>query len=300
MSEASDRVERKRFLKQAAPLVVALVLAVLYIISLHPWSGMLGGAFFFLFASWVIPSAINILLSYFVVSFIRVRRLWKIGLFVAVSFLLGMNTLLVPLFARPPPQPSTSDVYRPLHIKADTDVDEGLMSARIPGEVYNTYMYSPLGVHVAGNEGCMCMWMTPPVGQTTEWQVWDVINGYLGHRRSITGTTYIEPGLRSGAVGRVHFDLRFLRGKDPYTVDLLITLYDGLEPTAKFTQSGIPVWSTEPDHGHPDTISTYGFLPNAENMLWRRNFWALYFENDMSAFSKAPLKAFLRRAVVRD
>lgn len=300
MADDSQRAGRIRFMKQAAPLVMALVLGLLYIYSIHPMSGALGGAFFWIIGGWMIPSAINLLLSYFVVSFLPMRRPWKIPAFIAVSFLLGMNTLLVPLFMRNPPQPSTVEVYRPLHIPPGKRVDEGLMTPRLPGEVFGTRSPTWLGARVAGNEGCMCMWFTPPTGDTSQWHVWHVINAYLRRRDSINGTDYLGPDLARMAVGGAHFDVRFTRGKRPYTVDLLMTVYDGLEATAKYTQAGIPVWSTDPDHGHPDRLAMDQFLPTVETMLLRRNFWVFLFDDRMSGFAEEPLRAFLRQAVVRD
>ena len=285
-------------MKQAAPLVIALVLAVLYIVSLHPMSGALGGAFFWI-VGWIIPSAINLLLSLFVVSFLKIRRLWKVPVFIAVSFILGMNTLLVSLFTPDLPQPSTSEIFRQIRITPDMGVDEGLMTPRAPGELSGSRSPSPLGVRVAGNEGCMCMWFTPPTGDTTEWQVWHVINGFLGRRDTLSSTLYVGADMQRMAQGGAHFDLRFTRGKQPYTVDLHMTIYDGPEPTAKYSQSGIPVWSTEPEERHPERLLMNQFLPNVESMLVRRNFWVFLFDGYMSGFSRAPLKAFLGRAVVR-
>jgi hypothetical protein len=291
--------ETKSFLRKARPLIIALVLGLLYIYAIHPSSGMLGGLFFWL-AGWMVPSAINLLLSFFVLSFLPIRRRWKIPAFVAISFVLGMNTLLVPLLMWNPPQPSSADIRRPLHVKPGERVDAGFMSARIPGEINGTQSPSPLGVQIAGNEGCMCMWFTPPAGDTTEWQVWHVINAYLHRSDSLDGGNYFTPGVKMDVAGSVHFDSRFTRGKRPETVDLLMTVYDGTELTATFTQSGIPVWTTAPESGHPDRISTYQFLPNVETMLLRHNFWVFMFDRSLSGFSRGPLRDFLKRAVVRD
>lgn len=300
MADDTQRTERARFMKRASPILIALVLALLYIGSLHPASGMLGGAFYWLFGSWAVPSGINLLLTFFVVSFLPIRRVWKIPAFVAVSFLLGMNTLLISLFTPNPPQPSTARIYRSLHIAPGSQVDQGLMAPARPDEIFGTSAPTPLGVRVAGNEGCMCMWFTPPTGDTSYWQVWHVINGYLRREDSWHWGNYSTPDLVGMARHGAHFDLRFTRGKHPYTVDLLMTVYDGTEPTAVYTQAGIPVWSTEPEHGHPEHLSMAQFLPNVESMLLRRNFWVFLFDRQMSGFATKPLRDFLGRAVVRD
>ncbi|ULU24965.1 hypothetical protein [Dyella terrae] len=305
MSDLSLTGRHYGFVKILALPGIALTLAALFVFALHPQSGMFGGAFYLLFGSWFIPSAINLLLSAWVITFIKVSRAWRAVLFVGVSFLLGMNTLLPALISRRPNPVSSAEIVRVIRIPRSMRVDDGLMAPRLPGEIFYTSSPSALGVQVGSNEGCMCMWFTPPVGESTEWQVWHVINAYLHRRDAIEGTTYLDlkgEGLdvkmRKMALGMAHFDVRFTRSETRNTVNLLITVYDGLEVTATYKQADIPVWSTLPPQPHAEGLGGEYFYRNALSMLVRHNFWVFYLDSQMSGFSPGPLKAFLRRAVV--
>jgi hypothetical protein len=276
---------------------IALALALLYVGALHPASGGLGGTFYLFIGSWFIPSAINLLLSAWIVSFIKIHRAWRIVLFVAVSFLLGMNTLL-PTLIRPNQVPVTSaEILRVIRIPPGMRVDEGLMTPRLPDEVFQTSAPSALGVQVGQNEACMCMWFAQPLGESTDWQIWNVIDSYLGQSAGIWGSDYLDPGIRRMALGRAHFDVRFTRGAMPNTVNLLLTIYDGLEATATYNQAAIPVWSILPPQPHGNGLEGEDFYRNALSMLVRHNFWVYYLDNRMSGFSPGPLKAFLGHAV---
>ena len=298
MSFLSPTSRRNFLLKVLMLPSIAVVLAALYVGSLHPASGAFGGAFYLLFGSWFIPSAINLLLSAWIVSFIRVRRVLRALLFLAASFLLGMNTLLVPLL-RPNPIPvSSSEIFRVIRISQSMRVDQGWMTPALPDEVSDTSAPSALGVQVGQNEACMCMWFTPPVGESTDWQIWHVINAYLHRREMIESTNYLIPTMRNMALGGAHFDVTFTPGATPNTVNLLLTIYDGLDVTAKFRQLAIPVWSTLPPKAHGSGLGGKNFYRNVMSMLVRHNFWVFYLDSRMSGFSPEPLKAFLSRAVV--
>jgi hypothetical protein len=238
--------------------VIALVMAFVYIFALHPTSGMFGGAYYLLFGSWFIPSAINLLLSAWIVSFIRVHWAWRAVLFVAASFLLGMNTLL-PGLIRPNPVPvSSAQIIRVIRIPKSMQVDGGWITPTLPDEISRTKAPSALGVQVGSNEACMCMWFTPPVGESTDWQVWHVIDAYLHRNDAIQGGNYIDAPWRHMALGRAHFEVRFTRSATPRAVDLLLTIYDGLDATAIYKQESIPVWSTLPSPPPPRTSELGG------------------------------------------
>ena len=305
MSLLSLPDRRYSFVKLLILPGIALTLMFLFVYALHPVSGALGGTFYFLFGSWFIPSAINLLLSAWIVLLIRVSRAWQAVLFVAVSFLLGMNTLL-PALIRPNPKPvSSSEILRVLRIPKDMIVDGGLMTPRLPDEIFNTSAPSALGVRVGSNEACMCMWFTPPEGDSSEWQVWHVINAYLRRRDRLEGPTYLDLKvgdsvikMRDKAVGRAHFDVRFTRSATPNAVNLLLTVYDGLDATAVYKQADIPVLDILPRQPHANGLEREHLYQNALSMLVRHNFWVFFLDSRMSGFSPGPLKAFLGRAVV--
>lgn len=291
----SLHVRRNDIKKSLILPAIAIALAALYVISLHPDTGFLGGALFFA-TGWLIPSAINLLLAAWVTSFFKVHWGLRYLIFAAASFLLGMNTLL-PALVRPLPKVvSSGQIFRVVGIKPNEPVDAGLMSARLPNEIFYTSAPSALGVHVGGDEGCMCMWWMPPVGPSSEEQVWNVINTYI-HRSGIGGPDYIGMGKGAEmALGRVHFDARFTRSATPNTVNLLLTIYDGWDVTAIYRQLAIPVWSTQtPQPTRPGLASH--FYRNAMSMLVRENFWVFLLDGRLSGFQPAPLRAFLRRAV---
>ena len=308
MSSFLSRTRRRSGLVKILALPgIALALAILFILALHPASGMLGGAFYLLFGSWFIPSAVNLLWSAWVVSFIKVPRAWRAVLFVSPSFLLGMNTLVPALIKPRPKTVSSVEIFRVIRIPQSMEVDEGLMTPRLPDEVFYTSAPSALGVQVGWNEGCMCMWFASPQGESSEWQVWHVINAYLHRRDAIQGTDYLDINagdrvikMRDMAVGRAHFDVRFTRSATPSTVNLLLTVYDGLDATAVYRQAGIPVLSTLPPQPHENGLVSQHFYRNVLSMLLRHNFWVIFLDRRLSGFSPEPLEAFLSRAVVAE
>lgn len=274
---------------------IAFGLVLLYFVSLHPATGFLGGAFFLLLGWWFIPFAINLLLAAWLASLFKVHKTLRAAIFVAASFFLGMNTLLPTLLRSRSEASSSANILRVIRIKSGETVDAGLMTARLADEASYPSAPSALGVRVGENEGCMCMWWAPSRGPSSEWQVWGVINAYLHRPNGIEGPLYI--GMGNMALGKAHFDVRFMRGATPKTVNLLLTIYDGWDVTAVYRQSAIPVESTSPPKAHGAGLGDH-FYRNTLSMLVRQNFWVFLLDNQMSGFSAEPLKSFLRRAVI--
>jgi hypothetical protein len=274
---------------------IALGLAIVYLVTLHPVTGFLGGAFFFLLGWWFVPSAINVLLAAWVASLFKIHLAWRVVICLAASFLLGMNTLL-PALVRPKPEVSSSaDIYRVIRLKPGEKVDGGLMTARLANEASYPSAPSVLGVNLAEKEGCGCMWWEAPRGPTSDEQVWAVIHAYLHRTNNIPTTLYIGSGKM--ALGAVHVDMRFTRSDIPNTVNLLLTIYDGWDVTAVYRQSAIPVATTLPPTSNKDWPGHH-FFRNAMSMLVRQNFWVFLLDSHMSGFSTEPLKSFLHRAMV--
>jgi hypothetical protein len=274
---------------------VALGLALLYLATLHPVTGFLGGAFFLLLGWWLIPSTINVLLAAWVASLFKVHKAWRAFIFLTASFLLGINTLL-PVLLRPRPDVSSSaNIFRVIRIKPGEKVDGGLMTARLADEAPYPSAPSALGEQLAENEGCGCMWWEPPRGLSSGEQVSAVIDAYLHRPNSMGGVLYI--GSEKMALGGVHFDMRFTRSAIPKTVNLLLTIYDGWDVTAVYRQSAIPVATTSPPKSNKDWPGDHFYI-NALSMLVRQNFWVFLLDSQMSGFSAEPLKSFLHRAVI--
>jgi hypothetical protein len=274
---------------------IALALALLYIVALHPMTGLPGG-FVYLTLGWLIPSVINLLLSTWIALFFGIQWPGRAAILVVVSFLLGMNTLLPDLFKARPKPVSSSEIARVVRVTSGMVVDVGLMTPRLPDEVFYTQAPSALGVSVSTDgAACGCMWFTDARSPSTEQQVWDVISAKV-HRSEIGGPLYIGSG--NMALGGVHFDVRFMRSATPgKTVNLLITLYDGWNVTAVFKQADIPISDAIQTGIHAPGLRVDRFYQNALGMLVRHNFWVFILESRMAGFSPEPLRRFLDDAV---
>lgn len=244
----------------------------------------------------IVPTAINIVLAVWLVSFLKTSRILKFVIFIPISFLLGINTLLPKLFAPYPVQATTASIVRTVDVHPFTRVDEGLMRPRLADEANNPIGPSALGIDLDWDYDCGCPWFGPGPDADYEWEVWDVINAKLHRQRGIESTNYLLVLKRM--VDGVHFDVRFIKvASVPDVVDLSVDVYEGRIRTAVFEQRNLPTLSMRHESRPSGELLRRELLKYSTSMLLHRNFWVYILHNRIEGFPSAPLRSFLTRAI---
>lgn len=117
-----------------------LVFMVLFSILLYIW-----------------PSVINLLVSYWLAGFTRTAGLAKYGIILFISFVLGLNVRLPELAHVLMKSDTTQSIKQVLEISPDEPL---VLETNAENVSYRLSRFEPIGI--GGNEGCMCMYWTPP------------------------------------------------------------------------------------------------------------------------------------------
>lgn len=135
---------------------IAIVLILIYYAAIHPFSWIVGGLIYSLIG-WLIPSAVNACISFWLVGFMKVHRLMRIGLFICISFVMGINTNL-PFMVNQlvfSHQKITYEVNKKVNFIPNT-LDYAVQLVKPAVYIPKNYYLSPIAV--SGDEGCMCMY----------------------------------------------------------------------------------------------------------------------------------------------
>lgn len=254
--------------------IIALTLAVSFIVTLHPASGGMGG-FVFLLTGWFMPSAINLLLAGWIVLFLGAG--WRIRsvMFVLVSFVLGVAIPLIGSITASVQSRLNSTVVRTIHITPATPLDAYL---RPTSETPMNYVAAPdpLGVSVGGDEGCMCVYFAN--------------GGYDGRLKSYYQDIQDDIGKALGLhedpqwyapkklTEKVHFYVGFRKSAVVNNAfDMTVNIYEGGERTATFSEYNMPISQLDASSlGRNRPLLNGHFYRYSASMLIRRNFW-MYF-----------------------
>lgn len=284
---------RKRWIRWL-PLA-ALILAGVYLLSIHPATSFVGGIVYLL-AGWAIPSALNLVLAVWVALLPRMRGLLRIPLGVLVSFVIGMNTLLPAVLLPSAPPPVEMVVIRPVPAVPGLAVDARLIPVD-PRNPYNMAIEpSPLGLDIGGDEGCMCMYW---VAHNRAWrdQVQAVINDR--HFRDGDGAHLFSSQFPDSAPYNkiVHFSVGFAQlGARHDLIDMTVDVYQGFDKVASYRQHDLPVETGLLGRGY--ALLNGRFLQNSWGMLIHRNFWTLLLHDRLQGGRPAaPFKDFLAKAM---
>lgn len=279
--------------------ISAVALALVFIAALHPLSGGLGG-FVFLLIGWAIPSVINLLLSAWIVSFVRTHWSLRILLFVLVSFVLGVNMSLPDLFAHAQQPIVSSEILRSVRVTSSTPLDDRLMVAT---QTPMDYSFGPssLGVGIGGDEGCGCLYFVYG-GHIRGYyeQLQDDIHQIKTDHKFF----FFDPAKFPNAPSRkspngVHFDVKFTEATAmAHAVDVTVDVYVGFERTATYSQRNLPVPILEDrQNGRERSLKSEHFYAYCGSMLIRRNFWMHFLEDQMNVIPTSPFKIFLSKAL---
>jgi hypothetical protein len=245
--------------KQKKYFKYSLYTIIIYIISLHPVSGIWGGIVFFIIG-WAIPTITNFLLAYFLLLFFpeKLYKLFKLFIFILLSFILGVNIKIPYIFtifhSYDIPEINSIKIIHPLSSSAEpVYFRSGKVEFKVDGHIKLKKSFFG-SVEISGNEGCMCMYFEEPYTPLT------------GNR---------EQGLgifdKLGAIGANSINYRF---------DQIIPNNNGIVvyTTIKDVKGGhIIVQSTFPKGlGYTDTSFDHG---GGDRSHFKKYFWRYMFFN---------------------
>lgn len=274
----------------------AFLLVALEFFAIHPSSGFLGGLFYFLFGSWVIPSAVNILISVWIALLLRIHWIPRLLIGVLVSFLLGINTSLPSLLhigSLPPPEVA---VIRSLPANHSLAVDTRILVKN--AEISDDQRLAPPGINLGGDEGCMCMyWLSSSA--TYPMQIQKLIDER--EFSDVAGQYQFSDQLPDVAPYNkiVHFTISFAPSlvRRAGLLDMTIDVYQGYHRVASYRQRELPIEMDGP-LGRDSKVFNGHFLANVWSILIHHNFWATILPDHIQHDDYvAPFKAFLARTL---
>jgi hypothetical protein len=249
-------------------LLLAVILALLYFVSLHPISGFLGGALFLL-VGWLIPSLVNLLLSYSIAYvFIKNNIPLRLVICIIISALLGLNILLMNIINKK--NNYTISVVYPLYMPT-TDVFTVFSD-------YSTANIKPFPInlyYLAGDEGCGCLYFKSQMPLYNDLATVNALEKFFNHSdRHIVGSMTGGPILADYVV-----QTRVVEKLNKANVQVKITDKFGGEvlisknyPTSALihTKEGQPKYTVFPGKH---------FWRHAGIMFIYNNFWVYYFKH---------------------
>ncbi|MBS0382223.1 MAG: hypothetical protein JSR56_07305 [Proteobacteria bacterium] len=284
-----------QFWMRLLPPVIAVTLALFFVLTIHPISGFIGG-FLFLLTGWAIPSVINLLLSFWIAWSFRFHAVIRIVIFVSASFLLGINSWLPEFFSPPPVPPVEASISRPVPITRSTPVDGGLRAAIPDSPRIDLGVPDPLGVNVLAEEGCGCMYFVYGHMDNSYYSEFSrrMDNAGLSFTRRKVFYSFDPVKYPNG----VHFDIKFTPSGDSHHVSATINVYDGMMKTATYAQRDLPIAVFDSKGvGWRRPLLSANFYDYCISMLMHRNFWTVMFAKRISGDPTAPFSDFLSKAL---
>jgi hypothetical protein len=130
--------------------------ALLFILFLHPITGVLGGCAFLL-TGWLIPTLVNVIVARWISLVLPIRGWGRIAVFVGASFLLGVNTSL-PTIVRSIVHPTVPELTTEILRGATAGAPVNFFLAPHPDTPASSVLSR---VSVGGDEGCGCLYFVP-------------------------------------------------------------------------------------------------------------------------------------------
>lgn len=278
------------------PPCVAFLLVALEFLAIHPASGFLGGLFYLLFGSWVIPSAVNIILSVWVASLFRIHWVPRLLIGVFVSFLLGANTSLPVLLHLGGLPPAEVVITRTLPATHSLAVDTRILI--MDTGISDDQTLAPPGVYVGSDEGCGCMYW---VSNSATYPV--QIQNLIDERKfsDVAAQYQFSDQLPNVAPYNkiVHFAISFAPSsvQRKGMLDMTIDVYQGYDKVASYRQRELPIEMQGP-LGRDSKLLNGHFRANVWDILIHHNFWATILPDHLQRPDYvAPFKGFLARAL---
>lgn len=267
---------------------IALVSAVLFLLTLHPLTGALGGLVYLL-TGWLLPSIFIVAFVLGLVFLIPTSLPVKIGLAVILSFLFGTNTSLPHIAGALRYQPEvTAKIERPAHLGADQFSN----AVHVKRRPWSSIFVSAAGprVRVAGDDGCGCFYFRATERALYSDLVIDSLFRVAGRRGAITDYARLaDPG---DEARDVHIDLT-LATRDSDFHYAVIEVFDQGAKVAHFQHNGIPLHARTERAGLGRERFDENFLVNAFDILLHDNVWTVVLRRVVpDYFPKDELETF--------
>jgi hypothetical protein len=283
-------------------LLATLLLAVTFVLALHPATGVLGGLFL-LFTGWAIPSLLNILVALLIVSlfpaFFR-RPTAAVPVLLVVSFLLAVAVEAPVIALRIFHAPSI-----PYTVTRVVSVPSGWVRPSVEGCAQTPGFPCPSGLYVVanpltrvidmgGNEGCGCSYWTVPdtdAGGTarsfTDYLAEDIKRQMQEDDRSRNVSV---PNLSIVVAGRPNQE-------NPNLLDLKIDVKDGAATTATLTEQGVPRYRRAFIDSDRAVLLNGHFFEIAMHDITHDTFWSPLVGRRFGYYPRQQVQRFLKESI---
>lgn len=267
--------------------VVAGSCAVVFLVALHPVTGLLGGLVYFPTAS-ALPTMMVLSLALGLACLIPASFAVRIAVASVLSVVLGLNTSLPVIIDLVTYDPAVSFEVR----RAAVWKGERHPVVNVKKQPWGPIFVVPFGprVRVAGDEGCGCMYFLDAADALYSERAIAVLYSVVGAR----GGVYDYSGATSET--DVHIELSVWHEEDGYRV--LIEFFDHGEKIAAFAHRRIPFRALTDRTGLNRYRLANNFFENASDILLHDNlFGRLANAIAPEYFAERELRAFFRQAV---
>jgi hypothetical protein len=252
-------------------IALALACAALFVALLHPLTGMLGGALYWLIGS-ALPTLSVTLLAAGVAWLLPVGTIWRILAALIVSIPLGLNTALIDLRDVLAYRPVVSSDIRQRIVWRD---DEAKYGIAIKAQRWGAFAAYPVGapIDVGGDEGCGCMYFVDRKNFLYGDLVTERLFAIVGRRGAMPDYASLQDP--SEEVHDVHIALSFWKQNDNYRA--LVEMFDHGKKIAAFAHTNIPARSLGDPIGVGRERMLDHFWSNATELLLHANLWTTAF-----------------------
>jgi len=268
----------------------AALTAIVFLVALHPATGVLGGLIYLLTAR-ALPTIMVVALALGFAWLLPVPLAVRIAVALPLSFLLGLNTALPVLLDLVRYSPAVSyEVRRAAVWSAERHPVVNVKKRR-----WGPIFVVPFGsrVRVAGDEGCGCMYFRDAAQALYSDRVIATLFDAVGERGGVTDYT----GSTTERMD-VHIELTVWKEPDGYRA--LVEFFDHGEKIAAFAQRRIPFRALTDRAGVGRQRLADNFYENAFDILLHDNIFSFLLNAVMPEyFSRGELRAFLLEAIGR-
>lgn len=254
-------------------LILAIILTGLFFFTLHPITGFLGGIFFYI-SEWIIPTAVNVLLSIWLTKLLIKKSEQRKIAFAVISILLGLNANLIKPFSQfdnPEVTKSISKVLNP---------EKGISVTIKDPELYKDILFPKdpyfAPISVAGDEGCMCLYFIRSDGLLQ-----DIIN---------------SPSFHKTASQLTDAKLVLTLEENNNRANIEIEIYQADEILSFIKMENILSVNIKGRYGRDLRLLNGHFYRNTLDILMHDNIWG-YILNLFDGNQLSEIKLFLKEAI---
>jgi hypothetical protein len=248
-------------------LAGAAAAALIFLLSLHPSTGLLGGIIFLLLG-WALPTLFDILLALGLAYLLPANLAARAMLALVLWFGLAGNSSLPLLFHVFSYSPSFA--VEIIRVVSWTD-NPRFNTMDVKHQPWAPIFVHPFGprVRVGGDEGCGCFYFLEPKAELYSDLVVDTIFQIVGKRGAVV--EYQKIGNPAREMEDRHIDLNFWQQESGFSA--IIEVFDHGTRIAVFRHSGIPLHALVQPTGIGRDKFSENFTMNALDLFLHDNLW---------------------------